>query len=132
MTTAQELASAPRIIPAEHRGRIVQKIYRVWLVRRLLPVLIVEVAALTFLLFQIGRAAFVQRIAENALTVFFARPEGIAAFAVSMFTHASAGEKFLSLAAVVFIAFLLRHLTQGMLRWILVRENYFQSVKNRE
>jgi len=123
-----DIASIPRPSPAEFRGRVVQKIYRVWLVRRLLPVLFVEVAALAFLLAAIGRAAFVQRIVENALTVFFAGPEGILPFTVAMFEHASTGEKFLGIAVLVFIAFLVRHLTQGVLRWILVRENYFGKV----
>lgn len=111
------------------RGQIVQKIYRVWLVRKLLPVLVIEVAILSFVLYKFGKAVFFQRIVNNALNVFLVNPPQIFSFLISAFDKAPFVTKLLGLGTIVLMALILRHLTQGVLRLILVRENYFSRIK---
>lgn len=121
-------AKIPDITPARFRGDVLRRIYRVWLVRRLVPILLLEVAVLSALLYGLAQIVFVERIFANAITVLFREPSGIASFAVSAFLHAPVAAKFFSIALVVLAALLIRLVTQGMLRFILVRENYFSRV----
>ncbi len=111
------------------QGEVLNKVYRVWLFRKLLPVLVLEITVLSVILYLIGRTIFIQRVFENALTVFFLSPPGILAFMVNAFTGTSILIKVLSLVFIILTALLLRHLTQGVLRLILVRLNYFSRVK---
>ena len=110
------------------RGDILRRIYRVWLVRKLAPILLVEIAVLSVLLYGLGRLVFVERVFANGLTVLFREPSGIVSFTVAAFLHAPVVAKLFSIALVVLIALLIRLVTQGMLRFILVRENYFSRV----
>ena len=112
----------------QFKGQVLNQIYRVWLFRKLLPVLIFEVLLFSFVFYQIGRAIFVQKVFENALSVFFANPSHIINYALSSFANAALWTKVLGITAVIIIAFLIRHITQGILRLILVRENYFSRV----
>lgn len=123
-TSSEKIEVSPRF-----RGQIVQKIYRVWLVRKLLPVLIIEIAILSFILYKLGKAVFFQRIVNNALNVFLVNPPQIFSFLISAFDKAPFGTKLLGIGVVVLIALLLRHLTQGALRLILVKENYFSRIQ---
>ena len=111
------------------RGDVLRRIYRVWLVRKLAPILLVEIAVLSVLLYGLGRLVFVERVFANGLTVLFREPSGIVSFAVAAFLHAPVVAKLFSIALVVLIALLIRLVTQGMLRFILVRENYFSRVE---
>src|SRR3990167_7796532 len=90
------------------KGEILRQVYRVWLFRKLFPVVIAEI---------VGFSA-----------VIFAEPGRIVPFAFSAFTNASAGTRILFIVVLVLLAFVMRHLTQGLLRLILVRENYFEQV----
>lgn len=110
------------------RGEILRQIYRVWLFRTFLPVLLAEVIVFSFVFYKFGQTVFMRRIAENAVNVFFSNPSGIFSFFVAAFFHASFLTKFLSVAIVVLLALLIRHITQGMLRFILVRQNYFSKI----
>jgi len=111
------------------RGQILRQVYRVWLVRKFLPVFIGEIIVLTLLLYQAGRIVFVQRVFENAFSVLFNNPGGIINFGVTAFTHASTPAKIFGVAAAVFLALVIRRATQGLLRLILVRENYFGKIE---
>ena len=115
-------------VSSKFKGQVLRQVYRVWLFRRLLPVLVAEVAVLAFLLWQLGRVVFFQRIFENALNIFFLSPSQIVPFTVSAFTQAAWATRILSFGALVLIALVLRHLTQGILRLILVKENYFGKI----
>ena len=123
-TASEKIETSPRF-----RGQIVQKIYRVWLVRKLLPVLIIEVAIFSFILYKLGKAIFFQKIVNNALNVFLVDPPQIFSFLISAFDKAPFGTKLLGIGFVVLIALLLRHLTQGALRLILVKQNYFGRIE---
>jgi hypothetical protein len=111
--------------PSRFRGEILRRVYRVWLFRKFLPVVAGEIAILAFILYQFGKIVFVERIVENAVKVLFSEPGRVAPFFLSAFLEAPVLTKTLSILAALLVAFLLRHLTQGMLRFILVRENYF-------
>ena len=110
------------------KGQILRQVYRVWLFRKLLPVVILEVMVLAVILYQLGQAVFMQRILENALGVLFSNPGQIFSFVISAFVGAPLATKLLGFAVLAFIALLIRHLTQGILRLILVRENYFSRI----
>ena len=110
------------------RGQVLRQIYRVWLVRKFLPVFIGEIAVLSFLLYQAGRIVFAQRVIENAFNVLFNNPQGIVNFGVTAFSNASSPVKLFTIAIAVFGALVIRRATQGILRLILVRENYFARV----
>lgn len=114
------------------RGDILRRIYRVWLIRRLAPVLVIEVAVLSALLYGLGRLVFVERIFTNGLAVLFREPSEIPSFAVSAFLHAPIMAQLVSIALIVLVALLIRLITQGILRFILVRENYFGKIAGRQ
>ena len=115
--------------PRPHfRGETLRRIYRVWLFRKLAPVLAAEVIVISFLLYGFSRLVFVERVLQNGLNVFFQNPPGIFPFAVSAFLHAPAGTKMIIAGLVGLAALLIRLITQGVLRFILVRENYFSRV----
>ena len=111
------------------RGDVLRKIYRVWFVRRLVPILLIEIAVLSALLYGLAHIVFVERIFANAITVLFREPSGIASFAVSAFLHAPVAAKLFTVALVVLVALLIRLITQGKLRFILLRENYFGTIE---
>ncbi|MBI2640425.1 MAG: hypothetical protein HYW91_00890 [Candidatus Sungbacteria bacterium] len=111
------------------QGQVLNKIYRVWLFRKLLPVLIFEVAALTAILYWLGRAIFFQRIFENALRVLFINPQQIFSFALAMFTNATPLARILGFIILALFVLIVRHFTQGFLRLILVRQNYFSRAR---
>lgn len=111
------------------KGQVLRQVYRVWLFRKLLPVVIGEVLVLAVVLYQLGNLIFFQKIIENALNVFFINPSQIISFAISAFVKTPWMIKILGAGALILLAFLLRHVTQGVLRLILVRENYFGKVK---
>ncbi len=112
------------------KGEILRQVYRVWLWRKFLPVLIIEIAVFGFILYSLGRIVFVQRILENAFTAFFLNPFRIFPFITSAFVSASLATKIFTLIAALLLAVLIRHLTQGLLRLFLVRENYFSRVQS--
>ena len=114
--------------PSRFRGEVLNKVYRVWLFRKLLPVLIGEVLVLSGILYFLGRTVFIQRVMENALNVLFLDPPQIVSFFADAFSEASLITKIFSIAVIVFSALVIRHLTQGILRLILVRDNYFSRI----
>ncbi|MBI3630732.1 MAG: hypothetical protein HY221_00105 [Candidatus Sungbacteria bacterium] len=118
-------ATLQETMPPRFRGQVLKRVYRVWLFRRLLPVLIAEIAILAFVLYALAKIIFVQRVLGNSLNVLFTRPQGILSFAVQAFLHAPVETEVLAFGVMVLAALLLRHLTQGLLRFILVKENYF-------
>lgn len=107
------------------KGQILRQVYRVWLMRKFLPVLIVEVALFSAALYLVARYVFIERVIENASNVFFQHPTGIVSFFISAYIHTPIATKLFVVAAIVLIVLVLRKLTQGLLRYILVRENYF-------
>jgi len=113
---------------ASYHGEILRQIYRVWLIRKFLPVFAVEIIIFTVVLYKLGQVVFIERVAENALRIFFQNPPLIFSFFAAAFGHAPLGTKFLITGIAIITAFLIRHLTQGILRFILVRKNYFAKV----
>ena len=111
--------------PARFRGQVLARVYRVWLFRKLLPVMLAEIIVLAVVIFWLTRAVFIRRVVENAFNVFFTNPPAVFSFAVSAFVHAGTFTKVLVLMSAVALALFVRHLTQGILRLILVRENFF-------
>lgn len=114
--------------PPRFRGQVLQKVYRVWLFRKLLPVIAAEVIAFSVILYAIGRLIFVERVVENGTRVLFTNPIEIFKFIGAAFLHASFFEELLILALALAVALIVRHLTQGFLRLILVRQNYFSKI----
>ena len=110
------------------KGEVLNKIYRVWLFRKLLPVLVLEVVILTAALYWLGRAIFFQRIFENALRVLFLNPQETFSFLIVMFTNATPLARILGLIVLILFVLIIRHFTQGFLRLILVRQDYFSRV----
>ena len=114
--------------PPRFKGTILKQIYRVWLWRRFLPVLAAEVAVLSFIIYALARLVFVERVLANGFHVAFEHPEGILAFLVRGFLHAPLATQVMTLGALLLGSLLIRHVTQGILRFILVKENYFGKV----
>ena len=123
--TLAQLNPSPRF-----RGELLNRIYRVWLFRKWLPIFGVEVVALAALLYWLGKVVFLQRVIENALNVIFTNPPAALSFFVAAFANASVVTKVLTAIAAVATALLVRHFTQGVLRLILVRQNYFGRTDN--
>ncbi len=123
ITTSDSMNVAPRF-----RGQVLNRIYRVWLFRTFLPVLLAEVAVFSIILYELAKMIFFQRIIENAMNVFFQNPSHIFSFFVWAFVDARFGIKVLVIAIVVALALVIRQITQGLLRYILVRQNYFAKV----
>ena len=121
--------SIPQNASPRFKGQILNKVYRVWLMRKLLPVLIFEIVLLSAVLYLLGKTVFIQRVFENALNVLFINPSQIIGFVIDAFARAPILTQILSIGLAVILAFLVRHLTQGLLRFILVKENYFSRVK---
>ncbi|TSC68998.1 MAG: hypothetical protein G01um101466_236 [Parcubacteria group bacterium Gr01-1014_66] len=120
ITTHTQMASVPRF-----RGQILKRVYRVWLVRKLVPILLLELGVLTFVLYQIGESVFVERFVENGMRVFFAHPGALARFLFAAFVKTEWLTKLLTLLFAVLLALIVRHVTQGLLRFFLVRQHYF-------
>ncbi len=118
--TIEKLSPTPRF-----KGEVLNRIYRVWLFRKLLPVLCLEIVIFSVILYVLGRAVFIQRVIENALNVFFLSPPAILSFLADAFGHASTGTRILTLLGAILLALVIRHLTQGVLRLILIRQNFF-------
>ena len=110
------------------RGEVLKRIYRVWLFRTFLPVLLIEVAAFTFILYKLAQAIFFQRVLENAMNVFFKDPPHVVSFFLWAFVDARFATKILVIAVIAALALVIRQLTQGLLRFILVRQNYFAKI----
>ncbi len=115
-------------VSARFRGETLNRIYRIWLFRKLAPVLVLEIAALSLLFYAMAQLVFVERVVDNGIGVFFRSPSGIPSFVIGAFLHAPMVTKFIVAGIVVFTALLIRLLTQGLLRFILVRENYFSRI----
>lgn len=113
-----------------YNGQILQSVYRVWLFRKLMPVLIGEIILISLLLYGIGRLIFVERVIDNGLNVLFLHPGGIFSFGFEAFVHAVGMAKLLAVIIVILAALIIRHITQGILRLILVRQNYFGKTEN--
>ena len=110
------------------RGETLNRIYRIWLFRKLAPVLALEIGILSLLLYAIAKRVFVERVVDNGMGVFFRSPSGIFSFVVGAFLHAPIATKLITAGIVILIALLIRLLTQGVLRFILVKENYFSRI----
>ena len=99
--------------------------------RRFIPVLLIEIAVLTLVLYQLARFVFFQRVVENATNVLFLNPSGIIGFFASAFLNTSPATKMLVISFAALTAILVRHITQGILRFILVKQNYFGKINQR-
>lgn len=122
-TTIQPINATPRF-----RGEILRQIYRVWLFRTFLPVLIIEVAVFSFIVYELGKEIFFQRVLENAMNVFFQNPSHVMSFFFSAFMGTGWGVKILVAAIIAALVLVIRQITQGLLRFILVRQNYFAKI----
>ena len=122
-TPSPALSPSPRF-----RGEVLQKIYRVWLFRKLLPVVAVEIAAFSVAAYLLAQISFIERIIQNGTRVLFENPPAFLGFLVSGFLNASLAKEALVLALAIIVALAIRHITQGVLRFILVRQNYFSRV----
>lgn len=122
------MESTPNSVP-RFRGMMLKKIYTIWLWRRFLPILGAEVAVLTGAMYLLGRSVFIERILDNALRVFFADPPEIVSFALFAFLSAAIVIKILSVSVLALAALLIWKITQGILRYILVKENFFGKVE---
>ena len=131
METANNAATNKIALSPRFKGEVLRQIYRVWLMRRFIPVLLIEIAVLTLVLYQLARFIFLQRVAENAMNVFFSHPSGIIGFFASAFFNASPATKMLVISFAALTAILVRHITQGILRFILVKQNYFGRIEKR-
>ena len=114
-------------VPASPRfkGEVLKQIYRVWLWRKFFPILLIEVGVISFILYELAKSIFLQRVLENAMNIFFQDPPHIFSFFISAFVITGFITKILVLAMIVGLVFVIRHITQGLLRFILVRQNYF-------
>lgn len=110
------------------RGHTLNKIYRIWLFRKLAPVLAFEIVVFSLLLYGMAKLVFVERVVDNGIGIFFRNPSGVPSFVVAAFLHAPIATKLMSAGIVILTALLIRLLTQGVLRFILVRENYFSRI----
>ena len=110
------------------RGEILKRIYRVWLFRTFFPVLLIEVAVFAFILYELANAIFFRHVIENAMNVFFQSPSHIVSFFLWAFVDARFATKILVIAVTAALALIIRQLTQGLLRFILVRQNYFGTI----
>ena len=124
ITIPDSINTTPRF-----RGQILNRIYRVWLFRKFLPVLVLEVAVFSFAVYELTKIIFIQRIIENAMNVFFQNPSRIFSFFLWAFVDAQLATKILVIGVAVAFALVIRQLTQGLLRFILVRQNYFAAVQ---
>ncbi len=113
------------------RGEVLKKIYRVWLFRTFLPVLLIEVAVFSFILYELAKAVFFQRVIENAMNVFFQNPPHILSFFLWAFVDARFATKILVIAMIAAVVLVIRQLTQGLLRFILVKQNYFGKIEQK-
>lgn len=121
--------AVPAVSPPRFKGQILKQVYRVWLWRRFVPVLMAEVAVLSFTIYALARFIFVERVLDNGFKVFFAEPKEIPLFLVRGFLHAPVTTQVLTLGTVLLVSLLIRHITQGILRYILVKENYFGAIQ---
>lgn len=126
-TPTQSIHAIPRF-----RGEILRQIYRVWLFRRFLPVLVLEVAVFSFIFYELAKIIFLQRIMENAMNVFFQNPSRVFSFFLWAFLDASFTTKILVIAIIAALVLVLRQLIQGLLRFILVRQNYFAKIEKQK
>ena len=122
------MQSTMQTIP-KFRGEILKQIYRVWLFRKLAPVLLLEVGLISLFFYQMGEVVFMQRVTENAATVLFNDPPRIFQFFISAFTQAPILTKVMTVSIFILAALIVRHLTQGVLRLILVRVNFFSKLQ---
>lgn len=118
-------------IKSQFKGQVLDRVYRVWLTRRFLPVLLAEIIVLSLVLYGLSKLIFVQRILENTIRVLLNNPGNIFSFLYLTFAQSALMEKILSLGLIVLLALLLRQITQGLLRYILVKENYFGKIEPR-
>lgn len=124
MNNIEELNQTSRL-----RGRLLSKIYKVWLVRRFLPVLVIEVVILSAVVYEISRVVFIRRVLENALNIPLRNPGGFISFFISAFAATHTSTKILTVLLIILVALLIRLITQGLLRLILVKKNYFGRSK---
>lgn len=113
----------------QFRGQVLNKIYRVWLFRKLLPVLTAEIVTFSLVLYLLGRTVFVEKILENALDVLFVNPQQAFSFLIAMFANATPLARILGFVVLILFVLVIRHFTQGVLRLVLVRQNYFSRIK---
>lgn len=113
------------------RGKILNKVYRVWLVRKFLPVFLIEIIVLSVVIFQFSRLVFVEKVMENFFRILFQKPSGSLTFLSTAFSQSSSLTKVTMIAVIILVALLLRMLTQGFLRLILVRKNYFGKIEQK-
>lgn len=110
------------------RGQVLNRVYRVWLSRKFLPVFLSEVIILSVVLYKLSRLVFVEKFLENFFRILFQNPYGSLTFLYSAFGRTATTTKILTAVLVILLALLLRGITQGILRFILVRKNYFGKV----
>ncbi|MFY9462824.1 MAG: hypothetical protein WAP52_01420 [Candidatus Sungiibacteriota bacterium] len=122
-TSVPSVSASPRF-----RGEMLNRIYRIWLFRKLMPVLIAEVLIFGVLSYGFMRFVFIRRVIENGLNVFSQNPSGIFSFTIAAFLHAPLLTQLITIGVVALAALVIRLITQGILRFILVKENYFARV----
>ncbi len=113
------------------RGEILTKIYKVWLTRKFLPIFIAEIIILSAVIYGLARLVFFKKVIENAMRMEIVNASGIFKYLALAFARTPMLTKTLIVALVILLALLVRLITQGILRWILVRKNYFGKPDSR-
>lgn len=90
-----------------------------------MPIFLIEIVVLSVIIYQFSRLVFVEKVLENFFRILLQNPYGSLTFLSSAFGQTTTINKVLTVAVVILVALLLRMLTQGILRFILVRKNYF-------
>ena len=107
------------------QGQVLNRVYKVWLFRKFLPVLLGEIIIFSVAIYWFTRTVFVRQVLENALNIPLRNPTGIITYFIMAFTKTHTSTKILTVLIVILVALLVRLITQGILRLILVRKNYF-------
>lgn len=123
-TIRQSVVPNPRF-----RGEILRRIWRVWFLRRFLPVLAVEVVGLTLFAYWLSHAVFVRRIIENALNVLFDNPAKVIEFVIFAFLYASIAVKALAFTVLVLLTLLVWKIGKALVRYAMVKEHYFAKAE---
>jgi hypothetical protein len=103
------------------KRRVMRRVYGIWFMRSVLPVLALEVGILVVGIGMIGSIVFVEKVIANALTISVGNPVKFLSYSITAFMSTTALTQAILILLVVGGVFLLRDIYRSTVSYTLLK-----------
>lgn len=117
-------------IQAKIKAQIMKRIFRVWFVRSMVPLLALELLLILLGVYFFSRLVFVSEVFQNTVTASFGHPLRALTYLWGAFLATQSATQVIIIISLAIIIFLLWHINRSIFSYVLTRRTgFFDTVK---